>query len=185
MRVKLLCSSDGFTYIMALFAIVVMGIMLSAAAQNWKTIMLREREKELLFRGMQYKDAITRWYKSSPLGPGQAVAFPLNDLKDLLKDPRTTGSSTIRYIRELYKDPITGEDWVPIRGGATGGIIGVASSSELMPIKKSDFPEGLESFEGKKKYSDWQFVYQQNTTTPTTSTSTITLPTSTDSTTSN
>jgi hypothetical protein len=130
--------------------------------------MLREREKELLFRGMQYKDAITMWYKKSPTSLGQAVAFPLNDLKDLLKDPRTTGSNTARYIRQLYKDPITGEDFVPIKGGATGGIIGVASSSELTPIKQSNFPPGLESFEGKKKYSDWQFVYQQNTTTTST-----------------
>ncbi len=164
MTVNPLRSSAGFTYIMALFAVVILGIMLSAAAQSWKTIQAREKEQELLFRGMQYKDAITMWYKKSPTSTGQAVAFPLNDLKDLLKDPRTTGSSTTRYIRELYKDPITGEDWVPIKGGTTGGIIGVASSSDKEPIKKSDFPAGLESFEGKKKYSEWQFVYQNVTT---------------------
>jgi type II secretory pathway pseudopilin PulG len=168
MKLNPLRSSGGFTYIIALFAIVILGIMLSAAAQSWKTIVEREKEKELLFRGMQYRDAITMWYKRSPTAPGQAVAFPLNDLKDLLKDPRTTGSTTIHYIRELYKDPITGEDFVPIKGGATGGIIGVASSSELKPIKQYNFPTGLESFEGKQKYSDWQFVYQQNTTTTTT-----------------
>ncbi len=165
MSVNSLRSSAGFTYIMVLFTIVILGIMLSAAAKSWKMIVVREREEELLFCGMQYKDAITMWYKRSPTSPGQAVAFPLNDLKDLLKDPRTTGSNTVRYMRELYKDPITGEDFVPIKGGATGGIIGVASSSDLEPIKQSNFPTGLESFEGKKKYSDWQFVYQQNATT--------------------
>jgi len=75
--------------------------------------------------------------------------------------------SKVRYLRTLYPDPLTGEDWVPIKGGATGGIIGVHSSSEQEPIKKANFPEGLELFEGKEKYSEWQFLYEESTSTAT------------------
>lgn len=156
-------SSAGFTYIMALMVVVIMGIMLAAMGQSWKMLMDREREEEFLFRGSQYKDAITRWYKPRP---GQRPAPPLTDLKDLQKDPNTL--STNRYLRNLYKDPMTGEDWETVRGGSTGGIIGVfspISSSTKKPIKQANFPKGLEDFEGKTSYSQWKFLYQPGTTT--------------------
>jgi type II secretory pathway pseudopilin PulG len=151
---------------MALMVIMIMGIMLAAAGQSWKMIRDREREEEFLFRGLQYKDAITRWYKPRP---GQRPAPPLNDLKDLLKDPNSL--TNIRHLRELYPDPLTGKDWTTIRGGTTGGIIGVFSSYSSVgqkPIKQANFPTGLEDFEGKTRYSEWKFVYQQGTGTSTT-----------------
>lgn len=160
MKANPLRSSAGFTYLMALMVILIMGIMLAAAGQSWKMIRDREREEEFLFRGMQYKDAITAWYKPRP---GQRPAPPLNDLKDLLKDPNSL--TNLRYLRQLYPDPLTDKDWLTIKGGTTGGIIGVATSSELKPIKQANFPTGLEDLEGKNKYSEWQFVYQPKTAT--------------------
>ena len=62
--------------------VVVMGIMLGAIGQSVRVIMKREREKELIFRGLQYRDAIERWSKKGNV--------PLQDLKDLLKDPRSS-----------------------------------------------------------------------------------------------
>ena len=79
-----LTSKAGFTYIAALVMVVVMGIMLGAAGQSMRVIMQREREKELIFRGLQYRDAIERWRKKG--------AVPLLDLKNLLKDPRSASS---------------------------------------------------------------------------------------------
>ncbi len=163
MKANPLRSSAGFTYLMALMVVMIMGIMLAAVAQSWKMIKDREQEEELLFRGMQYKDAITRWYKPRP---GQRPAPPLNDLKDLLKDPNSL--ENVRYLRQLYPDPLTGKEWETIRGGTTGGIIGVFSSyssAVTKPIKQANFPTGLEDFEGKQRYSEWKFVYQPQTAT--------------------
>lgn len=160
MKANPLRSSAGFTYLMVLMVVLIIGIMLAAAGQSWKMIRDRELEEELLFRGGQYKDAITAWYKPRP---GQRPPPPLNDLKDLLKDPNSL--TNIRYLRQLYPDPLTGKDWLTIKGGTTRGIIGVATSSELKPIKQANFPTGLEELEGKEKYSEWQFVYQPKTTT--------------------
>ena len=149
-------SSAGFTYLLALVTVIIIGIMLAATGQSWRMLMDREREEELLFRGSQYRDAITRWNKSRP---GQRPPPPLTDLKDLLKDPNTVGNN--RYLRNLYKDPMTDKDWVTVKGAT--GIIGVfssISSSQKKPIKQADFPKGLEDFAGKTRYSDWKFVYQ-------------------------
>lgn len=153
-----LLSCKGFTYLTALLLIMIMGVMLGAIGQSWKTIMQREREEELLFRGTQYKDAITRWYKPRP---GQHIATPLRDLKDLLQDPRSL--TTVRYLRRLYTDPVTGKDWNVI-SDPSQGIYGVASASSDKPFKIDGFPDVLADLAGKSAYSDWQFVYKKNVT---------------------
>jgi len=135
-----------------------MGIMLGLMGQSWKTIMKREREQELLFRGLQYRNAIAAW-NTRPATPGATQkVIPLNDLKDLLLDPSSLQKT--KYLRQLYKDPMTGKDWNIIRDKGGKGIIGVASTSDDVPLKTS-FKEysGLDGFADKKKYSDWRFVY--------------------------
>jgi type II secretory pathway pseudopilin PulG len=146
----------GFTYLAALMMVIIMGIMLGVAGQSWKTVMQREREEELLFRGLQIKAALTRWHKPSARPGMTQPRTKLNSLEDLLEDPRTAGK--VRHLRRLYKDPMTGEDFVPIMDG-TWGIIGVRSASEEKPIKQAGFPPGLEALEGKERYRDWEFRY--------------------------
>lgn len=153
---RLFTSKGGFTYIAALVIVVVMGIMLGAMGQSMRVVMQREREKELIFRGLQYRDAIERWSKKG---------VPLKDLKDLV-EPTTSSNidrSKDRLLRKLYKDPITGGDWktLPTPPDPIQGIYGVASTSNEEPFKQGGFPEVIKDFEGKKKYSEWQFVYRK------------------------
>jgi type II secretory pathway pseudopilin PulG len=178
---RVIKSADGFTYIAALMLIVVMGIMLGAAAQSWTMAMKREREAELLFRGKQIVEAIYRWQNPQRLSPGQRQppARPLQDLKFLVQDPQSL--TKIRYLRRdpatLYNDPITGKEWNIIRDPVKG-IIGVASTSADTPVKQGGFVEMFplstsrdaylitmfKNFEGKQKYSEWQFVVSPTTT---------------------
>jgi len=169
MRKNRLTSSAGFTFIAAMFLIVVMGIMLQAVSQSWQTIMKRDREEELLFRGSQFRSAIERWRKPAP---GKQI-MPINDLKDLLEDPHS--QQKVRYLRRIYKDPITKEDFTVIRDPALG-IIGVASPSDDTPRKMDNFPKELQEFAYKGKYSDWQFVYKPGAGTTTTIPSVTTTP---------
>ena len=143
----------GFTYLSALLLVMVMGVMLGAVGLSWKTVMQREREEELLFRGMQYKNAITRWYKPRP---GQHQPTPLRELKDLLDDPRSL--TTVRYLRRLYTDPFTGKEWNVI-ADPSKGISGVFSPSTEKPMKVGGFPDELSDFAGKESYADWKFIY--------------------------
>jgi type II secretory pathway pseudopilin PulG len=149
----------GHTYLAVLMLVIIMGIMLSAVGQSWHTIMKREREEELLFRGRQIRDAIARWYKPRD---GEHASTPLRDLKDLLQDPRTP--VTVRYLRRLFKDPVTNGEWVIINDPSKG-IQGVVSASREAPLKTSGFPDDLKDFSGKTKYSDWRFVYTPTTPT--------------------
>jgi len=160
MRANPLKSCSGLTFIAALMMVVIMGIMLGSVVQSWTMIMQREREEELLFRGRQIRDAIARWYKPRPGLPQR----PLMDLKYLLEDPAS--AEKVRYLRRLYKDPITNKDFVPIIAGATPGgaladiaqgIIGVKSASEAPPLKIGNFPDDLKDFSDKGRYTDWEF----------------------------
>lgn len=156
MPLRLTRSEAGFTYIAALVMVVVTGIMLGAIGQSVSVIMQREREKELIFRGLQYRDAIERWSKKG---------IPLKDLKDLV-EPTVSSNvdrSKDRLLRKLYTDPITGGEWktLPNPPDPIQGIWGVASTSGKEPFKQGNFPEVIKNFEGKKKYSEWEFIFKK------------------------
>jgi len=155
---RLLASRGGFTYISALIIVMVMGIMLGAVGQSMRLIMQREREKELIFRGLQYRDAIERWYTRKGV-----ASTPLNDISALLKDPRTPSGE--RLLRKLYLDPISGKEFKPIKD-PNRGITGVQSTSDAEPLKKANFPEELKGLEEKKKYSEWKFEYKPSQAVP-------------------
>lgn len=153
--------------------VVVTGIMLGAIGQSVSVIMQREREKELIFRGLQYRDAIERWSKKN--------RAPLKDLKDLVQ-PTVSANierSKDRLLRKLYTDPITGGEFKVLLDPNTKEIYGVASPSNKKPFKADNFPEVIKEFKGKKKYSEWEFVYKRITNLPAGATKPLSLPLST------
>ena len=143
-------NSKGFAYVALIVAIVIIGISLGAAGKYWSYTILRDKEEELLFRGEQYRLAIERYYLAMP-GRRQ---FPPS-IEELLKDSRTPAGT--RHLRQRYKDPFTNEDFVPVRD-PRNQITGVRSPSDKAPLKQGNFSEANKDFEGKEKYSDWQFV---------------------------
>jgi len=135
-----------------------MGILLGAAGKYWSFVSAREKEEELLFRGNQYRVAIERYYTALP---GRQVLPP--NIEVLLKDERFPTHR--RHLRRQYKDPITGEEFVLIRDMLRGnGIVGVKSGSDKKPIRQKNFPDLYREFEGKEKYSEWEFKYLSPTT---------------------
>ncbi len=144
----------GFTYPAALLLIIIVSISLMVVQKQWSTTVKREKEKELFFRAGQIIDGIESFYISSSKDSQQ---YP-RSLKVLLKDNRFQGVK--RHLRKIYKDPMTKHgEWGIIYDGK-GGIKGIFSKSKDEPIKKGNFPKKYKSFEKKKKYQDWKFVYE-------------------------
>ena len=92
-----LMDDRGYAMAALIVALSVMAIMLSVALPVWRTAAQREREAELIFRGEQYAQAIELFSRRNG-------GFPLS------LDALRTG----RYIRKLYKDPITNGDFQPV-----------------------------------------------------------------------
>lgn len=82
----------GLLLVMCLFAIAAAAVAPTIAFQ-----IKRDREEEFIHRGVQYSRAVRRYAKSTG-------RYPLT-LEDL------NGKEGMRYIRKLYKDPITGRDF--------------------------------------------------------------------------
>jgi hypothetical protein len=79
-------------------------------------------------------------------------------LQVLLADDRSPVPQ--RHLRRLYVDPMTHDaDWTLIHAPDGVGIMGVASSSKLAPIKLKNFPPADAGFEDSDCYCTWQFVY--------------------------
>jgi hypothetical protein len=108
----------------------------------------RDKEEELLFRGMEYIKAIRAFEAAS----ATEKRFP-RKLEELVSDPRSDGR---RFIRQLYKDPITGKDFDVIMT-KDGTISGVVSTGKGVPFRKVDFDKELEGFGKAASYAEWRF----------------------------
>lgn len=141
----------GFTYVGLLFAVAIAGIALAGTGMLWQMEGRREKEKELLFIGEQYRQAIGSYYEKSPGGVKQ---FPAR-LEDLLQDKRFP--MTVRHLRRLFRDPMMPDgEWELIR--LQGRIVGVASRSRDKPVKISGFSAAQDGFDGAISYTEWKFV---------------------------
>jgi type II secretory pathway pseudopilin PulG len=164
-----------------LVMVAVLTILMTAAMPVWRRETQREREEELVFRGLQYVRAI-RLYQA------KTRAFP----------PSIDVLVQGRYLRKKYKDPITNDDFIPI-GAAGGGAgqIGISAqpgrgggttvnaqpTQSTQPTQPSPFApsaigpesgntaggiigvvskskaESIRIYQGRTHYNEWQFVF--------------------------
>ncbi|MFN0038557.1 MAG: hypothetical protein ACKVP2_03500 [Burkholderiales bacterium] len=147
---------SGFTYLGVLILVAVMGMVLAITGQIWKFSVQSAREKELLFIGGEFRDAIASYYESPPTGARKT--FPAS-LADLLDDRRHQ-FVVKRHLRRIYRDPFTGgTEWGTVRL-PDDTITGVFSLSALAPRQTAGFRGNNELFSGAQKYSDWKFVHE-------------------------
>ena len=171
---KLISNQNGFTYILALTVVIIMGIMLGMVGQSWKTIVQRELEEEMIFRGDQVAEIVYQgslckkqiaplpnmvnqnlWLVNSP--SGTALDDLINGKEELCSD-KTTKKFRLRVSATL--DPLTNKQWqivTPV--GDTAHFSGVMSDSMEEPFRKS-FKDIYDSnvLDNKPTYSEWQFT---------------------------
>jgi type II secretory pathway pseudopilin PulG len=149
----------GFTYLWVLIAVAVLGGSLAAYGESWSHGMQREKEAELLFIGNEYRRAIAQYYENTPVGYRR---YP-ERLEDLLKDERYAFNR--RYLRRLYRDPVTGAAWGIVKA-PEGGIMGIYSQSDEAPAKTGNFRKDDRDFAKAERYSEWRFVFSPPAVTP-------------------
>lgn len=142
----------GYGFILMLVVVAILGVTLSAAAEMYRTTAVRDKERQLLFAGHEFREAIRRYSEASPAGQAR---YP-RSLEDLLRDPR---SPTLkRHLRRVYLDPMTGTpEWGLLI--VDGGIAGVHSMSQKEPFKVANFEPNDASFTDAPRYADWVFSH--------------------------
>lgn len=174
--------STGYTLVGLLVIFTVMSIVVAAALPMWSQAVQRDREEELIFRGLQYAEAI----RVFQLRNGR---FPVR--LDELADVRP------RCIRRLWRDPMTKEgQWglilaqgAPDRQGRVGEVApdqqsagtiggsgprplgGEAAAREtrrgssrtvaaIIGVHSLSDDKPIKDFFDGQKYSDWRFSAQ-------------------------
>jgi type II secretory pathway pseudopilin PulG len=103
-------SSRGYAYIALVIGLAVMSILMAAVLPMASTQAQRDKEAELIFRGLQYSEGIRNFRKRYGRYP--------TTLKEMYETrPRT--------LRKLWKDPMTNSmDWGLITAVAGAPVIG-------------------------------------------------------------
>lgn len=141
----------GFSYLMVMIAITLMGLAMTGAARQWKTMVQREFEMDLLAKGIEIQTALALYSANTKVGrvfPGEV--YP-QTLAELARPPKP-------FLRKVYLDPLGRGEWELLRA-PTGGIMGVRSKSREKPIKQGNFPLAVRHFDGKPTHYDWVFQY--------------------------
>ena len=109
----------GFTYLVLLFAIAILGVGLATTGVIWSTESRLAKERELEFIGQQFIRAIGSYYNATP---GEVKSYPQTP-DDLVQDTRFL--FTKRHLREIYINPFTKKpDWQYVKA-ESGGIAGI------------------------------------------------------------
>jgi type II secretory pathway pseudopilin PulG len=139
----------GFAMAALLVALAIMSVVMSALLPVWRTLSIREKEEELIWRGRQYDRAI-QLYRKKTSAPGP----PSIDV--LVKD---------RFLRRKYSDPITRGDFElvgvnPAAANAPGVQQPKIGFGQLIGgVRSKSNARSFRELDGKKTYAEWQFTY--------------------------
>lgn len=145
----------GFAYVLLLIGVAVTGLVASASLSLGATMARRDAERELLFVGLAYEQALRSYAGVAHAGGANVGGRGPQTLDDLLRDPRVPGIR--RHLRQRYADPLTGKDQWGLVTDASGGIVGIYSLAEGRPIQQSGFDPRMAHLEAADSYRQWVF----------------------------
>jgi type II secretory pathway pseudopilin PulG len=169
----------GYNLVVLVMVIAVMNILVAAMLPLWSQAIRHDKEEELIFRGLQYAEAIRVFQRR--------FQRPPNTLEELVEiKPRS--------IRQLWKDPMTDDGkWQLIHVGDLGGPINVPppggdlnpppprgnrgrtprdrglqpatgidqqghSLGPLIGVHSRSTKKSIEIWNGRQKYDEWRFT---------------------------
>src|SRR5712691_5955994 len=90
-------SQSGYMLLMLMLVVTLLAIAAAAIVPTMAFQIRRDREEELIHRGVQYSRAVRRYVKKFGRYPTR-----LEELES---------TNNLRFLRRRYKDPITGQDF--------------------------------------------------------------------------
>jgi type II secretory pathway pseudopilin PulG len=141
-------SERGFAMAGLLVGIALLSLGLSIAMPSWRTLIQREKEEELIWRGQQYDRAV-QLYRKKNAAPGAPSVERLVEGK---------------FLRKAYKDPITGGDFEVVGVSPAGNAPGVQQPQRgfgqlVGGVRSKSKAKSFRILNGRTVYSDWQFTY--------------------------
>src|SRR6266581_7320812 len=110
-------SEQGYILLMLMLFVALLALAAGALAPTITFQVRRDREEEMIHRGVQYSRAIRRYVKKTGRYPAR-----LEELEN---------TNNIRFLRKRYKDPITTKDFKLLHVGEVQltGMAGMAGAA--------------------------------------------------------
>ena len=117
-------SERGYILLTLMLIVTIMTIVALAIVPEIKFTIRRDREEELIHRGVQYSRAIRAYYKKFGRYPTRIEHLE--------------STNNLRFLRKRYKDPVTGQDFKLLHYGEVkmglGGMMGGSNIPGANPI---------------------------------------------------
>ena len=178
---RVINNQDGYSYILALTIIMIMGIMFGMIGQSWRTVKQRELEEEMIFRGDQVAELIYQGLLCKSANPPQTSVnqflWTVNSPKGTVLDDLVIGKeeTCVNSQKKKFRlrlsaslDPFTNSKWrIAKPVGDDTRFAGVSGSSIEEPFRKS-FKDIYDTklLDDKKQYSDWSFTWELKSALP-------------------
>jgi type II secretory pathway pseudopilin PulG len=151
---------QGYVLLALLLVMAVMGIVAATLVTDIKFEIQRDREEEMIHRGVQYSRAIRAYYKKFGRYPAT-----LENLEN---------TNQMRFLRKRYKDPMTGKDFKLLHfgevkmgmmgmtgGGVIPGASTLGSNGTLTPNNGSSSGLGGSTYGGSNSFGQSSQTPQQ------------------------
>jgi type II secretory pathway pseudopilin PulG len=130
---------SGYNLVVLVIIITVMNIMVAAALPLWSSMIQRDKEEELIFRGLQYAEAIRVFQNKQsrlPVRLEELIEVEPRAIRQLWKDPMTEDGKWQLIFQNMGGGPLT-------PGG--GGDPGIGGDPGERPRPRDDDEEGGEN----------------------------------------
>jgi type II secretory pathway pseudopilin PulG len=126
-------AEEGYILLSLLLMVALLVVAAAAVLPSISFEIKRDREQELIHRGVQYSRAIRSYYKKFGRYPTR-----IEELES---------SNNLRFLRKRYKDPITGQDFKLLHFGEVKMAFGapLAGASNLTATTSLNNPAGFGS----------------------------------------
>ena len=153
-----------------LVALSVMAVLLSVALPAWSHMIRREKEEELIFRGLQYARAINQYQRKFANASPASLDLLIEQrmLRKKFKDPLSPnkdGEFQLLYVSQGANpgpagggNPAARGSGSAVGGGSAAATLGTKPSGGIAGVASKNTGTSLRIYNQKTKYNEWQFV---------------------------
>lgn len=158
----------GYNMVILVIVITLMNAALAITLPAWSTAIRREKEEELIFRGLQYAEAIRVFrnrFQRLPQRLEELVEVKPRCIRQLWKDPMTE-SGKWQLIFEGQPTPLPlqaqpGNDLdepESTEPGQLNGPRGTVAAGPIKGVRSSSGKEAILKFNNQQSYNQWEFT---------------------------
>jgi type II secretory pathway pseudopilin PulG len=175
-------AAAGYNLVMLMVLLMVLNIVVAASLPAWSGVIRREREEELIFRGLQYAEAIRVFqnrFQRSPVRLEELIEVEPRSIRQLWKDPMTENGKWVLIPLQGPPGMQVPPNGDPGQGGredqdengreegfeddGDSGFGPKSGEIQIGPFKGVHSRSGKTSFllfNGKDRYDEWHFTVE-------------------------